>query len=159
MRRGEAEGILILRINPEEEDAVYKLEHRFVKGINMASKQVKTAVEDAYKRLLGPSIETEMRMESKKLADEQAMQVFADNLRELLLASPLGEKAMLAVDPGYRTGCKTVALSAHGKLLHHDVLYLTASDGERMEAARKVALWMKEFKLEAVAIGNGTASR
>ncbi len=159
MRRGEAEGILILRIHPEEEDAIYKLEGRFVKGSNSASNQVKLAVEDAYKRLLGPSIETEMRMESKKLADEQAMHVFADNLRELLLASPLGEKAMLAVDPGYRTGCKIVALSAQGKLLHHDVIYLTASEGEKMEAARKVARWMKEFKLEAVAIGNGTASR
>lgn len=159
MRRGEAEGMLILRIHPGEEDAVYKLERRFIKGVNSASKQVKLATEDAYKRLLGPSIETEIRMESKKLADEQAMQVFADNLRELLLASPLGEKSMLAVDPGYRTGCKVVALSAQGKLLHHDVLYLTASEGEKMEAARKVALWMKEFKLESVAIGNGTASR
>ncbi|MDC0292786.1 RNA-binding transcriptional accessory protein [Verrucomicrobia bacterium] len=159
MRRGEAEGILILRIHPEEEDAQYKLERRFVRGVNSASKQVKQAAEDAYKRLLGPSIETEMRMDSKKQADEQAMQVFADNLRELLLASPLGEKTMLAVDPGYRTGCKTVALSAQGKLLHHDVLYLTASEGEKMEAARKVARWLKEFKLEAVAIGNGTASR
>lgn len=159
MRRGEAEGMLILRIHPEEEEAVQRLERDFVQNNGAAAEQVRLAVHDAYKRLLGPSIETEMRLESKKLADEQAITVFADNLRELLLASPLGEKAVLAIDPGYRTGCKTVALSAQGKLLHHDVIYLTASERERMDAARKVMRFIKEFKLQAVAIGNGTASR
>ena len=159
MRRGETEGILILRIHPEEEEATQRLERDFVKNNGQAGEQVRLAVNDAYKRLLGPSIETEMRLESKKQADEQAITVFAENLRELLLASPLGERAVLAIDPGYRTGCKTVALSAQGKLLHHDVIYLTASERERLDAARKVMVLIKEFKLQAVAIGNGTASR
>ncbi len=160
MRRGEAEGILILRVHPEEEEAVFLLERRFCKkGGKMALRQVQLAVIDAHKRLLGPSIETEMRLESKRSADAQATAVFADNLRQLLLVSPLGEKAVLAIDPGYRTGCKTVVLNAQGNLLHHDVIFLTASEHQRSEASRKVRLLIEKFKIEAVAIGNGTASR
>jgi uncharacterized protein len=160
MMRGEKEGVLALQISPPEDEAVGLLKAIFVKGDNSASLQVKQAVEDSYKRLLAPSMETEIRVESKKRADEEAIRVFAENLRELLLTSPLGQKNMLAIDPGFRTGCKVVCLDRQGKLLHHDVIYpTTASDHQIMEAAAKVKVLCEQYQIEAIAIGNGTAGR
>lgn len=159
IRRGETEGILIFRIQPPEDDALALLTPMFVKGRGSAAEQVRLAVEDSYKRLLGPAMETEMRMESKKRADAAAIRVFADNLRELLLASPLGEKSTLALDPGFRTGCKVVLLDRQGKLLHDDVIYPDQSDRRRQEAQEKVRGFVEQFKIEAIAIGNGTGGR
>jgi uncharacterized protein len=160
IRRGETEGFLIMRIAPPEDAATPLLEAQFVKGRNPAAEQVRLAVLDSYKRLLGPAIEVELRMETKKRADTEAIRVFADNLRELLLASPLGSKNVLAIDPGFRTGCKTVVLDRQGKLLHNDVIYPTASSaGEIREAAAAVLSLVKKYQIEAIAIGNGTASR
>ncbi len=160
IRRGESEGFLIMRITQLEESALPLLEPLFVKARNQAAEQVRLAVQDSYKRLLGPAIEVEFRMETKKRADVEAIRVFADNLRELLLASPLGSKNVLAIDPGFRTGCKTVVLDRQGKLLHNDVIYPTASSaGEVREAAAAVLSLVKKYKIEAIAIGNGTAGR
>jgi len=160
IRRGESEGFLIMRITQPEESALPLLEPLFVKARNPAAEQVRLAVQDSYKRLLGPAIEVEFRMETKKRADVEAIRVFADNLRELLLASPLGSKNVLAIDPGFRTGCKTVVLDRQGKLLHNDVIYPTASSaGEVREAAAAVLSLVKKYQIEAIAIGNGTASR
>jgi uncharacterized protein len=160
IRRGETEGFLIMRIAPPEDAATPLLESQFVKGRSPAAEQVRLAVQDSYKRLLGPAIEVELRMETKKRADVEAIRVFADNLRELLLASPLGSKNVLAIDPGFRTGCKTVVLDRQGKLLHNDVIYPTASSaGEVREAAAAVLSLVKKYQIEAIAIGNGTASR
>jgi len=160
IRRGETEGFLIMRIAPPEDAATPLLESQFVKGRSPAAEQVRLAVQDSYKRLLGPAIEVEFRMETKKRADTEAIRVFADNLRELLLASPLGSKNVLAIDPGFRTGCKTVVLDRQGKLLHNDVIYPTASSaGEIREAAAAVLSLVKKYQIEAIAIGNGTASR
>ncbi len=160
IRRGETEGFLIMRIAPPEDAATPLLESQFVKGRSPAAEQVRLAVQDSYKRLLGPAIEVELRMETKKRADVEAIRVFADNLRELLLASPLGSKNVLAIDPGFRTGCKTVVLDRQGKLLHNDVIYPTASSaGEIREAAAAVLSLVKKYQIEAIAIGNGTASR
>lgn len=160
IRRGETEGFLIMRIAPPEDTATPLLESQFVKGRSPAAEQVRLAVQDSYKRLLGPAIEVELRMETKKRADTEAIRVFADNLRELLLASPLGSKNVLAIDPGFRTGCKTVVLDRQGKLLHNDVIYPTASSaGEIREAAAAVLSLVKKYQIEAIAIGNGTASR
>lgn len=160
IRRGETEGFLIMRITPPEDAATPLLESQFVKGRSPAAEQVRLAVQDSYKRLLGPAIEVELRMETKKRADTEAIRVFADNLRELLLASPLGSKNVLAIDPGFRTGCKTVVLDRQGKLLHNDVIYPTASSaGEIREAAAAVLSLVKKYQIEAIAIGNGTASR
>ena len=160
IRRGETEGFLIMRISPPEDAATPLLESQFVKGRSPAAEQVRLAVQDSYKRLLGPAIEVELRMETKKRADTEAIRVFADNLRELLLASPLGSKNVLAIDPGFRTGCKTVVLDRQGKLLHNDVIYPTASSaGEIREAAAAVLSLVKKYQIEAIAIGNGTASR
>ena len=160
IRRGETEGFLMLRITPPEESALPLLEPLFVTGKGPAAEQVRLAVQDSYKRLLGSAIEVELRMETKKKADLEAIKVFADNLRELLLASPLGSKNMLAIDPGFRTGCKVVCLDRQGKMLHHDVIYPTASSaGEIREAASAVLAMVKQYQVEAIAIGNGTASR
>lgn len=159
IRRGETEGVLIFRIQPPEEEALSLLTPRFVSGSGAAAEQVRLAVADGYKRLLGPAMETEMRMESKKRADIEAIRVFADNLRELLLASPLGEKNVLALDPGFRTGCKVVLLDRQGKLLHHDVVYLGQSDRRQQEAEAKIRDFVDRFQIEAIAIGNGTAGR
>ena len=160
MRRGEEEGFLILRINPPEEAALAILEPLFVKAPGRpAGEQVRLAVQDSYKRLLGPAIEVEMRPESKKKADLEAIRVFADNLRQLLLAPALGRKNVLAVDPGFRTGCKVVCLDRQGKLLHHDVIYPGQSDFRGREAADTVRALCVKFQIEAVAIGNGTAGR
>ncbi len=160
MRRGEEEGFLMMRITPPEEEALLILEPLFVKAPGRpAGEQVRLAAQDSYKRLLGPAIEVEMRIESKKKADLEAIRVFAENLRELLLAPPLGRKNMLAIDPGFRTGCKTVCLDRQGKLLHHDVIFPTMSDSRISEAAEAVRSLIRKYQIEAIAIGNGTASR
>ena len=136
MRRGEEEGFLMVRITPPEEEALALIEPLFVKAPGKpAGEQVRLAVQDGYKRLLGPAIEVEMRLESKKKADTEAIRVFADNLRQLLLAPALGRKNVLAVDPGFRTGCKLVCLDRQGKLLHHEVIYPSQSDSRIREAA------------------------
>lgn len=160
MRRGEEEGFLMMRITPPEEEALLILEPLFVKAPGRpAGEQIRLAAQDSYKRLLGPAIEVEMRIESKKKADLEAIRVFAENLRELLLAPPLGRKNMLAIDPGFRTGCKTVCLDRQGKLLHHDVIFPTMSDTRISEAAEAVRSLIRKYQIEAIAIGNGTAGR
>jgi uncharacterized protein len=159
MLRGEAEGFLKLTIRPEEERALSLLHQRYVKGESPASRQVSEAVRDSYSRLLGPSIETDMRREAKERADDEAIRVFARNLRECLMASPLGQKAVLALDPGYRTGCKVVCLDRQGKLLHHTAVFLTQSDKLAAEGAKILLDLVQRFSIEAIAIGNGTASR
>ena len=160
IRRGETEGFLMLRISVPEESVLPRLEPIFVTGKGPAAEQVRLAVQEGYKRLLGSAIEVELRLETKKRADVEAIRVFADNLRELLLASPLGSKNVLAIDPGFRTGCKIVCLDRQGKLLHNDVIYPTAaSAGEIREAAAALLSMIKKYQIEAIAIGNGTASR
>ncbi|HEX3625368.1 MAG TPA: Tex family protein [Verrucomicrobiae bacterium] len=160
IRRGETEGFLMMRITVPEDSALILLEPLFVTGKGPAAEQVRLAVQDSYKRLLGSAIEVELRLETRKRADTEAIRVFADNLRELLLASPLGRKSVLAIDPGFRTGCKIVCLDQQGKLLHNDVIYPTASSaGEVREAASAVLGLVKKYEIEAIAIGNGTASR
>ena len=159
VRRGEKEGFLMMRVHPTEASSLGTLEPLYVKGRNPAAEQVRLAVQESFKRLLGPAMETEIRMELKRRADEEAIRVFADNLRELLLASPLGQKSVLAIDPGFRTGCKVVLLDAQGKLLHNDVVYPEQGARSAAEAGEKVLAFIKHFKVEAVAIGNGTAGR
>jgi uncharacterized protein len=159
MRRGEKELMLMMRITVDETAALAELEPLFVKGKAAVSAQVRLAVQDAFKRLLAPAMETEMRLESKKKADETAIKVFADNLRELLLASPLGGKVMMAIDPGFRTGCKVVILDRQGKLLHNDVVYPDQGATRTEEAKEKLSGFVKFFQIEAIAIGNGTAGR
>ena len=159
MRRGEREEFLTLRMTPPEQEALSILEELFVKGSNEAAQQVRLAVHDSYKRLLSLSMETEVRMATKKRADETAIKIFADNLRQLLLASPLGQKAVLAIDPGFRTGCKTVCLDRQGKLLAHEAIFPLMSDKAREEAARTVRNLCSKYSIEAIAVGNGTASR
>jgi len=161
IRRGEEEGFLLMRINPPEEDAVSILEGLFVKSRGTpGGEQVRLAAVDCYKRLLGFAIEAEVRIESKNRADTEAIRVFAENLRELLLAPALGQKNVLALDPGFRTGCKTVVLDRQGKLLHHDVIYATAGGASQVrEAAEVVRALVTKYGVEAIAIGNGTASR
>ncbi len=159
MRRGEDEGFLKLTIMPRDEDAVEVMEKLFVKAHNPASAQVRDAVKDSWSRLLGPAMETEFRKVSKEKADEEAIRVFADNLRQLLLSSPLGEKCVLALDPGYRTGCKVVCLDRQGALLHHDVIYPHPPQNETARSVSKLLTLTEKFNIEAIAIGNGTASR
>ncbi|MEI8311156.1 MAG: Tex family protein [Verrucomicrobiota bacterium] len=159
IRRGESEGFLYSRLTPPEDEAVAILDSQFVAGKSPASQQVRLAVEDCYKRLLGFAMEAEARMFFKKQADEEAIRVFAENLRELLLASPLGQKTMMAIDPGFRTGCKIAVLDRQGKLLYHDVIYPEKSAREQLEAAEFLHSVTKKYQIEAIAIGNGTASR
>ncbi len=159
MFRGENEGMLSLSIAPEKEAATTLLSHLFVKADNVAAEQVALAVDDGYNRLLGPSMETEARAELKRRADVEAIRIFAENLRELLLAPPLGRKRVLALDPGFRTGCKLVCLDAQGKLLHDDVVYPHSGEGAARDAAKKVRALCEAFHVEAIAIGNGTAGR
>ena len=159
MRRGENEGILILRILPPEPEALAILERLFVKGENACSIQVRLAIEDSYTRLLSSSMETEIRLETKKRADEEAIRVFADNLRQLLMAPPLGQKNVLAIDPGLRTGCKTVCLDRQGKLLHNETIFPLLSEKGREESAQRVLELLSKFQIEAVAVGNGTGGR
>lgn len=159
MRRGEKEGFLSLRVTPPEEDAIAILESLFVKGNGAAAQHVKMAVHDSYKRLLSISMETEVRLETKKRADEEAIRVFAANLRQLLLAPPLGQKNVLAIDPGFRTGCKVVCMDRQGKLLHTETIYPHQSEDSASEAAAKIINLCERFAVETVAIGNGTAGR
>ncbi len=159
MFRGENEGYLKLSVRPSEEMALELLRKRYVKNDSPSAEQVGLSLEDSYKRLLGPSMETEIRNEAKERADKEAIEVFARNLRESLMASPLGGKATLAIDPGYRTGCKVVCLDRQGSLLHNTTIYPTQS-AKLIEEARKAILELVErFHIEAIAIGNGTASR
>ena len=159
MRRGEEEGFLFTRLTPPEDQAVALLESMFVKNSSPAGQEVRTAVQDCYKRLLGFAMEGEARVHFKKRADEEAVKVFAENLRELLLSAPLGQKNVLAIDPGFRTGCKVVLLDRQGKLLGNDVIYPEKSAREQAEAATMVKTIITKFNVEAIAIGNGTASR
>ncbi len=159
MRRGEKEEFLTLRVVPPETEAISLLDAMFVKGDGPVAEQVRMAVDDGYRRLLANAMETEIRMATKKRADAEAIRVFADNLRQLLLAPPLGQKRLLALDPGYRTGCKLVCLDAQGKLLHHDVILPHLSEKARGQAADTVRALCARFRIEAIAIGNGTAGR
>ena len=158
MRRGEKEGFLFMRISADEDTAIDALRNQFLPA-NPLNDQLELAVTDSYKRLLSLSLETEFRMQTKKDADAEAVRVFAENLRELLLASPLGQKRTLAIDPAFRTGCKTVVLDAQGTLLHDTILHLTMSVGQAKEAIATLRKLVEEYKIEAIAIGNGTASR
>ncbi len=159
IRRGEKEGILKVTISPEEEEILHRLGRYFVKGNTEASQQVELALKDANKRLLKPSIETEFANLSKEKADAEAIKVFSNNLRQLLLSSPLGQKRVLAIDPGYRTGCKIVCLDAQGNLLHNENIYPHAPQRETKQAAKKISSMVDAYRIEAIAIGNGTASR
>jgi uncharacterized protein len=159
MRRGEDEGFLRISIEPDEGHALDIMERLFVKGRNDSSSIVEDTVKDSWKRLLSPSIETEFRNLSKEKADEEAIAVFADNLRQLLLAPPLGEKNVLAIDPGYRTGCKLVCLDRQGNLLHNETIYPHPPQNETAVSLKKILSLVNAYKIEAIAIGNGTASR
>ncbi len=159
MRRGENEGFLRLSIAPDEADILERLDRFFVRSQNECGEQVAIAVKDSYKRLLAPSIETEFANTAKLKADQEAIRVFAENLRQLLLAAPLGQKRVLAIDPGYRTGCKVVCLDAQGNLLHNETIYPHKPQEETKQAARKITSLVSAYQIEAVAIGNGTASR
>lgn len=160
MMRGEEEGLLHLKIGPaDDEPAVEALQRQFVRGDYESSQQVAMAVRDAYKRLLAPSIETEFYNLLKERADKEAIKVFAENLRQLLLASPLGQKRVLAIDPGFRTGCKVVCLDAQGALIHNETIYPFTSVREERAAIAKLEALAEAFKIEAIAIGNGTAGR
>lgn len=159
MFRGEEEGFLRLAVEPAEEKAIARLNRIFLKGDNEATHQVEMAVKDAYKRLLQPSMETEMRQLAKQKADDEAIKVFAGNLRQLLLAAPLGQKNVLAIDPGFRTGCKLVCLDRQGRLLHNETIYPHPPQNEVREAVAKVKNLVSAYGVEAIAIGNGTAGR
>ena len=159
MRRGENEKVLTLTIAPPEAEALKLLEDQFVTGQGPASEQVREAVHDSYRRLLCASMETEIRLETKRRADEAAIRVFADNLRQLLLAPPLGQKNVLAIDPGFRTGCKVVCLDRQGKLLHNDTIFPHFSEEGKTQAAETIRGLVDRFSIEAVAVGNGTAGR
>ena len=159
MRRGEREGFLALSVAIDEQTAMDILVGAFVAGSGEASEHVRMAAEDGYRRLLGPAMETEMRNESKLRADEEAIGVFASNLRELLMAAPLGEKPVMAIDPGFRTGCKIVCLDSSGKLLHNDTVYLGQSARREQEAAATIIALCERFQVEVIAVGNGTGGR
>ncbi len=159
LRRGEREGFLTLRILPPEEEALDILDRLFVKGEGPASEQVKMSVHDSYKGLLSASMETEIRLSTKKRADEEAIRVFVENLRQLLLAPPLGQKNVLAVDPGFRTGCKVVCLDRQGKLLHTETIFPLQSEKGAADAGSKILGMCDRFRIEAIAVGNGTAGR
>lgn len=159
MLRGEKEGYLKLSIEPEEEKALQLLNDLYIKSYFDVSEQVKQAAEDAYKRLIQPSLETEFKNAAKAKADDEAIKVFTSNLRQLLLAPPLGQKSVLAIDPGYRTGCKMVCLNKQGTLKHHDTIFPHPPQNKKDEAIKKVRSLVKEYEIEAIAVGNGTAGR
>lgn len=159
MRRGEAEGILRISISPDDEECIERLQRHYVYGQTPCGRLVAEAVEDGYKRLLKPSIETEFSNQSKEQADEEAIRVFAENLRQLLLAAPLGQKRVMGIDPGFRTGCKVVCLDAQGNLLHHEAIFPHPPVNHRMQATVHVQQMISKYQIEAIAIGNGTASR
>ncbi len=159
MFRGENEGFLKISIAPDRDTALEILNRQFVKGRTPASEQVAVAVEDSYKRLLGPSMETEIRNLLKEQADLEAIRVFADNLKQLLLAPPLGQKRILAIDPGFRTGCKLVCLDREGKLLHNETIYPHPPQSQFRQSAAKIQTLVNAYQIEAIAVGNGTAGR
>ncbi len=159
MRRGEKNDMLSLSIAPSPEPAIAILEDQFIKGNGPDSEQVRMAAHDAYKRLLSRSMETEVRVALKEKADTEAIRVFADNLRQLLLASPLGAKRVMGIDPGFRTGCKVVCLDRQGKLLHNDTIYPHTSQRQAETAVQIVTQFCRKFSMEAIAVGNGTAGR
>ena len=159
MRRGEDEGILRVTISPDDEEAVERLKRHYVYGNTPCGKLVAEAIDDGYKRLLKPAIETEYAALSKEKADEEAIRVFAENLRQLLLGAPLGQKRVMAIDPGFRTGCKVVCLDAQGNLLHHEAIFPHPPVNKRTEAAVAIQKMVKKYQIEAISIGNGTASR
>lgn len=160
IRRGEKEGVLFFRISVKEDEAFSRLDRIFVAGTGACGNEVRAAAHDSWKRLLGPSLETEARLKSKEKADEEAIRVFAANVSELLMAPALGQKSVLALDPGFRTGCKLVVLDAQGKLLHHEVIFPTAgSAAQYADAENRVRILCHQYKVQAIAIGNGTASR
>lgn len=159
MRRGEKEGILVLDIFPPEEEAILSIERQYIGKENSTSEHIRLAAKDSYKRLLRPSLETEVRMETKMRADEEAIKVFAANLKELLLTAPLGQKTVLALDPGFRTGCKVVCLDRQGKLLHFEAIYPHEPQRELAKSTAIIKGLVEKFNIEAIAIGNGTASR
>ena len=159
MRRGESEGILRISISPDDNECIERLQRHYVYGNTPCGKLVAEAVEDGYKRLLKPSIETEFAALSKEKADDEAIRVFAENLRQLLLGAPLGQKRVMGVDPGFRTGCKVVCLDAQGNLLCHEAIFPHPPVNKRMEAAMSIQKMLKKYQIEAISIGNGTASR
>jgi uncharacterized protein len=159
MRRGEDEGILRITISPNDEEAVERLKRHYVYGNTPCGQLVAEAIDDGYKRLLKPAIETEFAAMSKEKADEEAIHVFAENLRQLLLGAPLGQKRVMGVDPGFRTGCKVVCLDAQGNLLHHEAIFPHPPVNKRTEAAVAILKMVKKYQIEAISIGNGTASR
>ncbi|MDD4637441.1 MAG: Tex-like N-terminal domain-containing protein, partial [Bacteroidales bacterium] len=159
IRRGESEGVLRVSISPVDEECAEHLERLYVRSNNECGLQVAEAVQDGYKRLLKPSIETEFAALSKEKADQEAIRVFAENLRQLLLAPPLGQKRVLGLDPGYRTGCKLVCLDAQGNLVHNEAIYPHPPQNEKGMAGRKVTQLIEVYDIQAIAIGNGTASR
>ena len=159
MRRGEAEGILRVSIGVDDEPAMERISRQFVKGNNECSQLVREAVEDGYKRLLEPSIAGEFGTSSKQKADEEAIRIFVSNLEQLLMASPLGQKRVLAIDPGFRTGCKVVCLDSEGNLLHHDVIFPHPPRAERIKAMQTVQNLVEKYNIQAISIGNGTAGR
>ena len=159
IRRGEAEGMLKVSITPNDNYCMERLQRQYVRGRNGSSEQVSMAVDDAYKRLLKPSIESEFAGMSKEKADEEAIKVFAENLRQLLLASPLGQKRVMGIDPGFRTGCKVVCLDAQGNLLHNENIYPHPPVGKTKEAMSRLQKMLEAYRIEAIAIGDGTASR
>ncbi len=159
MRRGESEGILRVSIGADDDDCLARLKRQHVRGHGPCSRLVEEAVEDAYKRLLRPSIETEFAALSKEKADDDAILVFTENLRQLLLAAPLGQKRVMGIDPGFRTGCKVVCLDAQGNLLHHEAIFPHPPVNHLMQASVHVEQMVKDYAIEAIAIGNGTASR
>ena len=159
MRRGENEGILRVHLTIDDEEMVERLQRNYVRGHGACQRLVAEAVEDGYKRLLQPSIETEFMTLSKQRADEEAIRVFAENLHQLLLSAPLGQKRVMGIDPGFRTGCKVVCLDAQGNLLHHEAIFPHPPVNHRMQATVHVQQMVKDYEIEAIAIGNGTASR
>ena len=159
MRRGEAEGILRISISPDDEETIERLKRHYVYGNTPCGRLVSDAIDDGYKRLLKPSIETEFAAQSKEKADEEAIRVFAENLRQLLLGAPLGQKRVMGIDPGFRTGCKVVCLDAQGNLLHHDAIFPHPPVNKRTESAISLQKMIKKYQIEAISIGNGTASR
>ena len=159
MRRGENEGMLRISISPDDDECIERIQRHYVYGNTSCSKLVAEAVEDGYKRLLKPSIETEFAALSKEKADEEAIRVFAENLRQLLLGAPLGQKRVMGIDPGFRTGCKVVCLDAQGNLLHHEAIFPHPPVNKRMESAMAIQKMLQKYQIEAISIGNGTASR
>ena len=159
MRRGESEGILRVSITIDDDEAISRLQRSYVRGHGACQRLVAEAVEDGYKRLLLPSIETEFANLSKQRADDEAIRVFAENLRQLLLSAPLGQKRVMGIDPGFRTGCKVVCLDAQGNLLHHEAIFPHPPVNHRMQATIHVQQMIADYQIEAIAIGNGTASR